>query len=123
MHEALPLEGERVVETLPRKHRCVHEALSLEDKCDSERGTMPRGSPSEGKLTTSKGTTPGELEGDLPWDPGGEENVEHEVNAPSWESRSRTTTRKSEQAAIGSRHTRVTRGHAHPARPECATAP
>ena len=42
----LPLEGER------------------------ERGTMPRGSPSEGELVTLKGTTPGGLEGDLPWESG-----------------------------------------------------
>ena len=27
-------------------------------------------------LATLKGTTPGDLEGNLPWDPGGEENVE-----------------------------------------------
>ena len=52
MYEALPLDGER------------------------ECGTMPQRSPSEGVLATLKGTTPGDLEGDLPCDPGGEENVE-----------------------------------------------
>jgi len=51
MHEALPLEGER------------------------EHGTMPQQSPCEGVLAILKGTTPGDLEWDLPWDPG-RENVE-----------------------------------------------
>ncbi len=59
LHEALPLEGER-------KH-----------------GTTPRKSPCEGVSITLKGTTPGDLE--MPWDPGGEENVEHEVDVPPQE--------------------------------------
>jgi hypothetical protein len=59
MHEALPLEGER------------------------KRGTMPRESPCEGVLVTLKGTTPSDLE--VPWDPGGDENIEHEVDAPPQE--------------------------------------
>ncbi len=37
---------------------------------------MPQQSPSEGELATLKGTSPGDLEGDIPWDHGGEENVE-----------------------------------------------
>jgi len=63
-----------MVETPPQKGRRMHEALPLER--ERERGTMPRGSPREGVLVTLKGTTPGDLEGNLPWDPGGEENVE-----------------------------------------------
>ena len=47
---------------------------------ERERGTMPPQSPSEGVLATLHGTFPGDLEGDMPLDPGGEENVEHEVD-------------------------------------------
>jgi len=178
--EAPPLEGERMVETSPRKRRRVHEALPLEG--ERERGTMPQQSPCNGVLATLKGTTPGDLEGDLPWDPGEEETVEskrvckasehdmagfdarnkpltwppkelvgwHHRNkatthhypnptlpshrrrvdpfsslrpiererVPSWESRSRPPTRNKR---FGGRHTRVTRGHAHPRhQPECS---
>jgi hypothetical protein len=48
------------------------------DALPIECGMMPRGSPSKGMLTTLKGTTTtsGDLEGGLPCDPRGEENVE-----------------------------------------------
>src|SRR6266581_6209421 len=57
-----------------RRERRMYEVLPLDG--ERERGTMPQRSPSEGMLATLKGTTPGDLEGDLPCDPGGEENVE-----------------------------------------------
>ncbi len=57
-----------------RRERRMYEVLPLDG--ERERGTMPQRSPSEGVLATLKGTTPGDLEGDLPCDPGGEENVE-----------------------------------------------
>jgi len=80
--EAPPLKGERVVETTPpRKGGRLHEVLPLEG--ERECSTMPQKSPCEGMSITLKGTTPGDLE--MPWDPGGEENVEHEVNAPPQE--------------------------------------
>jgi len=72
-----------VIETPPRKGRRIHEALPLEG--ERERGTMPRGSLSEGASTTLKGTTPGDHE--VPWDPGGGENVEHKVDVLARERR------------------------------------
>jgi len=45
---------------------------------------MPRESLCKGVLITLK-STPGDLE--VPWDPGGEENVGHEVDAPPKEQR------------------------------------
>ncbi len=45
-----------------RRESRMYEALPLER--ERERGTMPRGSPSEGVLATLKGTTAGDLEGD-----------------------------------------------------------
>ena len=77
--DALPLEGERVVETSAQKYGRVHGALPLEGK--RECSTMPQQSPCVGESAASKGIAPGDLEGDLPWDPGGEENVEHEADA------------------------------------------
>jgi len=39
---------------------------------------MPQESPCKGVLITLKSTTPGDLE--VPWDPGGEENIKYKVN-------------------------------------------
>ena len=39
---------------------------------------MPQKSPCEGVSIMLKSTTPGDLE--MPWNPGGEENIKHEVN-------------------------------------------
>jgi hypothetical protein len=77
--DALPLEGERVVETSAQKYGRVHGALPLEGK--RECSTMPQQSPCVGELAALKGIAPNDLEGDLPWDPGGEENIEHKVDA------------------------------------------
>ena len=69
-----------MVETLAQKCGHVYEALLLEG--EHECGTMPQQSLCEGALATLKAIAPGDLEGDLPWDPGGEENIEHKVDVP-----------------------------------------
>ena len=77
---SLPLEGKCVVEMWAQKHGHVYEALPLEGKCKC--GMMPQQSLCEGALAALKAIAPGDLEGDLPWDPGEEENVKHKVNTP-----------------------------------------